>query len=168
MFAYRNSKNLLLIGASLGIILTFSACVNTKYSAYSGSAVLIGQGGASHNVNGIDFWVYGTPNRPYQLIGYIEDSRPGGPISMAGREKGIAAQAQAAGADGIIINSDSKEFMGTVSNGFVNGWSTGTGFGMSGFGTTVPVIRRNSTFLAIKYINNPRPALKSNGRKTTA
>jgi hypothetical protein len=159
-------KNLLLIGASLGIVLTFSACVSTQYSAYSGSAVVIGQGGASRNVNGIDFWVYGTPNRPYQVIGYIEDSRPGGPISMAGREKGIAAQAQVAGADGIIINSDSKEFMGTVSNGFVNGWSTGTGFGMSGFGTTVPVIRRNSTFLAIKYVNSARPVLRPKERKT--
>jgi hypothetical protein len=73
------------------------------------------------------------------VIGYIEDSRPGGTISMAGRNKGIAAQARAAGADGIIINSDNKEFMGTVSNGFVNGWAYGTSFGANGFGTTVPV-----------------------------
>jgi hypothetical protein len=145
-------KNLLPFGAALGIALAFPACVSTNYSAYSGSPVLKGQGGASRNVIGIDFWVYGAPNRPYRIIGYIEDSRPGGVVSMAGRDKGIAAQARAAGADGIIINSDNKEFMGTVSNGFVNGWTYGTGFGASGFGTTVPVMRRNSTYLAIKYI----------------
>jgi hypothetical protein len=145
-------KNLLLIGASLGIVLVFSACVSTNYSAYSGSRVLKGQGGANRNVDGIDFWVFGTPNRPYRVIGYIEDNRPGGAISMAGRNKGVAAQARAAGADCIIINSDNKEFMGIVSNGFVNGWAYGTSFGANGFGMTVPVLRRNSTYLAIKYI----------------
>src|SRR5262249_45465628 len=102
-------KRLRLVGASLGIALAFSAC-STQYSTYSGSPVMIGQGGASHQVGGIDFWVYGTPNRPYQIIGYIEDSRPGGPLAMVSRFDTVAAQARAAGADGIIITSDSKEF----------------------------------------------------------
>lgn len=148
----------LFIGLSL-LALAFSAC-STEYMSYSGSPVMVGQGGASKNVGGIDFWAYGTPNRPYQIIGYIEDSRPGGPPAMAGRLGAVAAKARAAGADGIIINSDSSQFVGTISNGSFNGWSNGYSFGGSGFGTTTAITRRNSTFLAIRYINSSpkRPA----------
>jgi hypothetical protein len=135
--------------------LAFSAC-STEYMTYSGSPVMVGQGGASKNVGGIDFWAYGTPNRPYQIIGYIEDSRPGGPPAMAARIGAVAAKARAAGADGIIINSDSSQFVGTFSHGSFNGWSNGYSFGGSGFGTTMAMSRRNSTFLAIKYVNSPK------------
>jgi hypothetical protein len=147
----RMKKSLTILTTALG--LSMSACVSTNYTAYSGSGVFVGQGGANRNVNGVDLWVYGAPNRPYQVIGYIEDSRPGGAISMAGREKGVAAEAKARGADGVIINSDSRQYMGSVSNGTVNGWVAGSSFSMNGFGTTVPVMRRESTFLAIKYVN---------------
>ena len=139
--------------AALGLAL--SAC-STEYMSYSGSQVMVGQGGASRNVGGIDVWVYGTPNRPYQIVGYIEDSRPGGPPAMAGRLGAVAAQARAAGADGIIINSDTSQFVGTVSSGSFNGWNNGYNFGGSGFGTTTAITRRNSTFLAIKYVNSPK------------
>jgi hypothetical protein len=143
--------------AALGLAL--SAC-STEYMSYSASPVMVGQGGASKNVGGIDFWAYGTPNRPYHIIGYIEDSRPGGPPAMAGRLGAVAAKARAAGADGIIINSDSSQFVGTISNGSFNGWSNGYSFGGSGFGTSAAITRRNSTFLAIKYVNSSpkRPA----------
>src|SRR5215469_7653380 len=155
-------RKTLLIGASLGMVAMFAGCASTQYSQYSGSPVIVGQGGANRNTNGIDFWIYGTPNRPYQIIGYIQDSRLGGPLAMAGRERGIAAQARARGADGIIIQSDNKEVMGTISNGFANGWSSGSGFafgngwnyngnfGVHGFSTATPIIQRNATFLAIK------------------
>jgi hypothetical protein len=68
--------------------------------------------------------------------------------------------------------------MGTISNGFANGWSSGSGFafgngwnyngnfGVNGFSTTAPIIQRNSTFLAIKYVNSARPVLRPNGGKT--
>jgi hypothetical protein len=115
---------------------------------------MVGHGGASRVVGGVDFWVLGAPPRPYQIIGYIEDSRPGGPVTMAGRLGAVASQARAAGADGIIITSDNKEFMGTFSTASVNGWSNGYGFGANGFGMSAPIVRRNSTFLAIKYINS--------------
>jgi hypothetical protein len=150
-------KHLLLIGASIGIVATFAGCASTQYSQYSGSPVMIGQGGANHNINGIDFWIYGTPNRPYQIIGYIQDSRGGRPLAMAGRERGIAALALAQGADAIIIQSDNNEFMGAISNGFANGSIYNGNFSMNGFSTTIPIIRRNSTFLAIKYVNSAMP-----------
>jgi hypothetical protein len=138
---------------SAALVLVLAAC-STQYSTYSGSPVLVGHDGASRQVGGIDFWTVGAPPRPYQIVGYIEDSRPGGPVTMAGRLGAVAAQARAAGADGIIITSDNKEFMGTFSTASVNGWSNGYGFGANGFGMSAPIVRRNSTFLAIKYINS--------------
>jgi hypothetical protein len=76
----------------------------------------------------------------------------------------VAAQARAAGADGIIITSDNKEFMGTMSTANVTGWSNGYGFGANGFGMTMPMVRRNSTFLAIRYVNSaPSLARKVKG-----
>jgi len=61
----------------LGAILALSGCSITYYT-YSGSPVYTGQGGASKNVNGVDFWVMGTPPRKFRIIGYIEDSRKRG------------------------------------------------------------------------------------------
>ena len=148
----KTMKSLMAV-AALGLAL--SAC-STEYMSYSGSQVMVGQGGASRNVGGIDVWVYGTPNRPYQIVGYIEDSRPGGPPAMAGRLGAVAAKARAAGADGIIINSDNEQFMGAASTSSFNGWDNGYNFGGSGFGTTMAITRRNSTFLAIKYVNRPK------------
>jgi hypothetical protein len=75
---------------------------------------------------------------------------------MAGRLGAVAAKARAAGADGIIINSDTSQFVGAVSSGSFNGWNNGYNFGGSGFGTMTAITRRNSTFLAIKYVNSPK------------
>jgi hypothetical protein len=151
-----------LITLAAAVSLGLAAC-STEYSTYYGSPVLTGQGGASRQIDGIDFWVVGAPPRLYQVIGYIEDSRPGGPPAMAGCLGAVAAKARAAGADGIIITSDDKEYMGTFSTASVNGWNNGYNFGANGIGTTMNITRRNSTFLAIKYINNVPLAPKVKG-----
>ena len=78
---------LILLGAALAL----SACA-TDYYIYSGSPVYSGQGGASKNVNGVDFWVLGTLPRKFRIIGYIEDSRKRGIIEMATRDPNIAAK----------------------------------------------------------------------------
>jgi len=55
-----------------------------------------GKGDASKNVNGVDIWLVGTPLRKFKIIGYITDSRPAGPATMApatmaGRDADLAA-----------------------------------------------------------------------------
>ena len=66
----------------LAAVVSLTGCA-TDYYTYSGSPVIQGHGGASKRVDGIDLWVIGTPPRKFQVIGYIEDSRPGGPIPVA-------------------------------------------------------------------------------------
>ena len=39
---------------------------------------------ASKNINEVDIWFVGTPLRKFKIIGYITDSRPAGPATMAG------------------------------------------------------------------------------------
>jgi hypothetical protein len=102
------------IGAVLfGIALSVcGAGCSSSYYTYSGSGVLIGKGGASKNVNGIDLWVVGTPPRKFMIIGYIEDSRPAGPLPMAARNPQLAALVRQRGGDGLLLSSDTTQLMG--------------------------------------------------------
>lgn len=151
---------LILLGATLAL----SACA-TDYYSYSGSPVYVGQGGASKNVNGIDFWVLGTPPRKFRIIGYIEDSRKRGLIEMATRDSNVAAKAKAAGGDGVIRTGDFQQYVATASTASANAHTTGNATLVgntaqfnanttaSGTQVSVPIFWRNSQYLVIKYLN---------------
>jgi len=127
----------------LGATLALSAC-STTYYTYSGSPVYTGQGGASKNVNGIDFWVIGTPPRKYCIIGYIQDSRKAGIIEMATRDSNIAAKAKAAGGDAVIATADFARQVAAQFNANTSAFVTQT---------TIPILWRGSQYLVIKYLN---------------
>jgi hypothetical protein len=141
-------KYLILLLALTALI---SGCA-TNYYTYSGSGVLIGQGGASTMVSGIELWITGTPPRKYRVIGYIEDVRPGGPIAMAGRNSQVAAKARSQGGDAIILGGDQSEYVGSINSGNAFAWSNGYHAGASFFGTSAPVIKRTGRYYVIKYI----------------
>jgi hypothetical protein len=103
----------------LGITLILSACA-TDYYTYQGAPVMTGKGGASKNVDGVDLWITGSPPRRFQIIGYITDSRPGGPIPMATRDSAVASEARAKGGDGVIMNSDNSQLVGMANMTNVN------------------------------------------------
>jgi hypothetical protein len=145
---YRNAA----ISIAALVAVALSSCA-TNYYTYSGSGMMIGQGGASTMVNGVELWVTGTPPRKYQIIGYIEDTRPGGPIPMAARNSQVAAKARAQGGDGVILNSDLAEHIGTISNGNAFAWSNGYYGGASAFGTSVPIIKRTGRYYVVKYVD---------------
>jgi hypothetical protein len=140
-----------------------SACSTTYYN-YSGAKPLIGTGGASENVSGIDFWVEGTPPKKFQIIGVISDNRPSGPIAMAARNGQIAALVKKKGGDAILLSFDVNELQGFYSSGNSFTSSQATAFGSPGFaqaygtsstmgsGFTQGVYRRNSKFYVIKYL----------------
>ncbi len=119
----------------LGATLALSAC-STTYYTYSGSPVYTGQGGASKNVNGIDFWVIGTPPRKYCIIGYIQDSRKAGIIEMATRDS----------ASGSAYTTGNANFVGNTAQFNANTSAFVTQ-------TTIPILWRGSQYLVIKYLN---------------
>lgn len=157
---------------------TFTSCT-TKYKTWQGGGVQVGRGGACETVEGIEVWSHGTPNRPYRIVGLIEDSRPGGVIPMAMRSSAVARQAKAKGADGLIIVNEGKEYRGTYSsmnsystlnaattmradtqfvgnNAYTNGTATTTG-GINTYGSamSVPLMHANGTYQAFKYVIGP-------------
>lgn len=141
------------------VALSVAAC-STDFYTYQGGAPMIGQGGAAKNVNGIEIWLTGAPPRKFQIIGYIEDTRPGGPLAMAQRYPALAASAKQHGGDGILIQSDTAQVVGamTTGNAFtsVNASVYGNGFNGSAVTTgssfSAPIIRREGRFFVIKYL----------------
>jgi hypothetical protein len=147
-----------------GLCLALSGCASSYYD-YSGSPVLHGQGGASKNVGGIDIWVIGTPPRNYRIIGYVEDHRPAGPLTMAARNPQLAALCRQRGGDALLLSGEENEFMGSAGFATANatGWGNATTFGNQttfnggatafGNGMSVALKRRNSRYYVIKYVN---------------
>ena len=151
LFERLMSKKIAYLGLTI-LAVFFTAC-STDYYTYSGSAVYEGKGGASKNINGVDIWLVGTPPRKFKIIGYITDTRPGGPIPMARRDGDLAAEAKKNGGDAILIKADERDFLGTYSTANATAVSNGnvtTGFGS---GVSVPIIRREGQFFVIKYVD---------------
>jgi hypothetical protein len=85
---------------------TDAGCATPSFIRTQGSGVYMDTGGVSRNMTGIDLWETGTPPRNFRIIGYITDERLGGPIAMAGRDRGMAAEAKRAGGDGLLLTGD--------------------------------------------------------------
>ena len=135
---------------TLGVLLVSCAGYVTNYYTYSGSGIYEGRGGASKNINGIDIWLVGTPPRKFKIIGYVTDSRPGGPIPMAMRDSDLAATAKKNGGDGILLKADQADFLGTYSTGNATAVTTGNVTTAFGSGMSVPIIRREGQYFVIK------------------
>jgi len=133
-------------------VVALTGCADTEYFAYYGSGIYVGTGGASKTVDGIDLWVTGSPPRKYRIIGYITDTRLGGPIAMAGRDAGMARQAKNAGGDALILSSDLANGMGSYTTG--NAAIVGSGNVLTASGTSIstPIIQRQARYYVIKYM----------------
>jgi len=138
---------------ALAILTSLCGCISTNYYTYSGSGIYEGKGGASKNVNGVDIWLVGTPLRKFKIIGYITDSRPGGPIPMAHRDADLAAEAKKNGGDGILLKADRTDFVGAYSTGNATAITSGNVTTAFGSGVSVPIRRREGEFFVIKYVD---------------
>jgi hypothetical protein len=49
-------------------------CSSTKFTEYHVADVIQGAGGLSHEVDGIEFWDKGDPDRKYKILGVISES----------------------------------------------------------------------------------------------
>jgi len=103
------SRSLLLVPV---LLLGLSACSTTTFMHTTGTGVQRGSGGAFRMVDGIEFYQEGAPNRPYQVIGVITDSRPVGPWTMGPRADTVAKLALQNGGEAVVQQSDIREFVG--------------------------------------------------------
>jgi hypothetical protein len=90
-------------------LLTGSAVrAGTGFLTYDGwDSVQQGQGGEKKVVDGVDFWMAGSPPRRFKILGSIDGAhRKGGlagMVSFANPENGVAKQALAVGGDAVIL-----------------------------------------------------------------
>ena len=106
----------------LAVSLLMTSCATTTFKPWSNNSVYQGTGGSVRNVDGIDIWEHGAPDRPYQIIGIIDSGTPitGGAFllyNLATMDYNIIATAKEHGADGIIIIENTQKPVGQSSSG---------------------------------------------------
>jgi len=104
-----NLSRILLI---LSLTAAFTGCSTTTFLRTTGTVVQRGNGGAFRMVDGIELYQEGAPNRPFQVIGVITDSRPAGPWTLGPRANTVAKLAMQNGGQAVIQQSDVREFVG--------------------------------------------------------
>src|SRR5215467_8366436 len=97
----------------------------------------------------MDVWTFGDPPRRFQLLGIIQDERPGGGIPMAQLRHNIVQKARATGGDAVILVSSTSQVVGYDTDVSVQR------YGQNAFAsaTTDAITRRNSTYIVIKYLD---------------
>ena len=102
----------------LVIAVTAVGCSNTEFQSWEGrNSVVEGRGGTRKVVDGMDVWTYGDPLCCFQVIGIIQDNRPGGVIPMAQMKHDIVAKARQSGGDAVIIVSSQSQLAGYYTSG---------------------------------------------------
>jgi hypothetical protein len=101
----------------------------------------------------MDVWTFGDPPRRFQVLGIIQDERPGGRIPVAQLKHDIVRKAREVGGNAVIFVSSQSQLAGYYTTGSANAYSYG-GYGSAfGSATTVLVTRRSSTYVVIKYLD---------------
>jgi hypothetical protein len=101
----------------------------------------------------MDVWTHGDPPRRFKVLGIIEDERPAGAIPMTKLKHDIVKKARQNGGNAVIFVSSASQLAGyyTASSASAYGYgNSATAFGSS---TTVPVTRRSSTYVVIRYLD---------------
>ncbi len=129
------------------------SCTNTEFQAWEGrNSVVEGRGGTRKVVDGMDIWTYGDPPRRFQVLGIIQDNRPGGLIPMAQMKHDIVAKARQSGGDAVILVSSESQLRGYYTSGSATAFGYGNYASVYGSSVTMPITRHNSTFVVIKYL----------------
>jgi hypothetical protein len=133
------------------------AVAATEFLAYEGrDSVQEGQGGNKKVINGVDFWVFGTPPHRFQVLGMISDERWAsgiyGLIQVANIERDIAKRAQLAGGDAVILQDSHNNVWGISGSTFGSAsWGSHSAFGSS-FSTESPYGTRATRYIVVKYL----------------
>ena len=121
-----HKKILILVGT-----ISLTACTSTDFTPYRGSQVFPAGAGAVKTYEGIDFWSDGQPDRPYTIVGIVEDDRPQNIFAASGKRHALIKAAKDHGGDAIIVIKSDSVVSGRSFNGstvqYANGLSTTSG-----------------------------------------
>src|SRR5947208_8950645 len=130
----------------LAITVLCVGCTSTDFQSWEGrNSVVEGRGGTRKVVDGMDVWTFGDPPRRFQVLGVIQDERPGGRLYVAQLNHDVVQKARERGGNAVILVSSASQLRGYYTEGSANAY----GFDA----TTVPITRRSSTYIVIRYVD---------------
>jgi hypothetical protein len=136
------------------VLLLCVGCASTDFQSWEGrNSVVEGRGGTRKVVDGMDVWTHGDPPRRFQVLGIIEDERPGGIIPMAQLKHDIVQKARQNGGNAVIFVSSASQLAGYYTASSASAYGYGNSATASGSSTTVPLTRRSSTYVVIRYLD---------------
>lgn len=148
--------------ATLAVVTAISYPINqaaagTEFLVYEGrDAVQDGQGGNKKIVDGVDFWIHGTPPHRFQVLGMISDERWAsgiyGLMQVSSLEHDIAKRTRAAGGDAVILQDSHNNVWGVSGSTFGSAsYGNHSAFGSS-FSTESPYGTRATSYVVVKYL----------------
>ena len=119
-----------------------------------------GQGGDMKTVDGVDFWLDGSPPHRFQVLGVLEDERLKtgliGLLRMSGLERDMARLAHQAGGDAIILTDARDDLKAVVGSSYGSSYGDvyGNQFNAWGSATSItsPIESRRSRYVVVKYL----------------
>ena len=136
------------------VTLLFVSCTSTDFQSWEGrNSVVEGRGGTRKVVDGMDVWTHGDPPRRFKVLGIIEDERPGGLIPMARLKHDIVEKARQNGGNAVILVSSASQLAGYYTTSSATAYGYGNSASAYGSSTTVPLTRRSSTYVVIRYLD---------------
>jgi hypothetical protein len=156
------------------VLFTFLAasCSSTSpdFTAYKDSTVFLGHGGVNRSIDGIEFWMDGSPDRKFRIIGVVSMKQEKGhsiplpgmlnqlsqlpQMAQSSPESHLASEAKAHGGDAVIIIQPTHHKSDDSSNGldFDNAAFEG-GFRMAGRYPNTAISRKlTSLYMRMKVI----------------
>jgi hypothetical protein len=92
-------------------ILFIASCSSPKFVEYRGQDVFQGKGGGVETIDGIDFWTYGSPDRKFKVLGFI-DYNPESHGIDAISKRVLINKVKKIGGDGLIYYSEQERASG--------------------------------------------------------
>ena len=130
-------KYAIIVVPTLAMLVGGAAYNQTSFSQYQGPSEFTGRGGTVKNVDGIDIWTSGEPNRRFQIVGVIDQSHYNNNSVMSfvagmSKDSELIATAKKQGGDAIIFIGSDSVVTGYKTSGWASGQSTGTVSGYPG------------------------------------
>jgi hypothetical protein len=130
-----------------------AAHAETQFLAYQGpDAVKQGQGGDMKSIDGVDFWLDGSPPHRFQVLGKLDDERwrSGlyGLIQVANIERDIAKRTKAAGGDAVILTNSENNDWGVAGSTY----GSASWYGYSGSFNAHTYGTKATRYVVVKYL----------------
>jgi len=147
----------LLTFGSLICLLGCAAYTQTRFLNWQGDQTYVGSGGGFEERDGLEIWSGGTPRRPFEIVGLINQSHYDNHSVMStlagmNLEGEIVDTAKANGGDGIIFVSRSSEITGYSTTGYGSGTVTGNSVNLWATAQTVANTHSETVILVFAYI----------------